>query len=97
MKQPPHQKRIPEICADAVFRNIEKTGIPQVGIQAHHRDPPVMVAPDEKVSPLGVYLHVAAPHTADPLLVDLRQVPVFINREGGHTLVRDGIEELSVL
>ena len=68
-----------------------------VRFQMHHAHTAVMMSAHEKIAVAVIHFHIAASHSADPLLVDRSKIAVLLNTEGFHTLIRNGIQKSAVL
>ena len=66
-------------------------------IQPHHRHPAVVIAPHKKILISVVHLHITAAHASDPGLIQRFQISVRKNPECLHSLVRNRIQEFSIL
>ena len=73
------------------------TGNASILIQAHHGHLAIMKSRQKQISVIGIDFYIAGTHATDPCLIDLGQIPIFIDRKGSNTLILNGIQIFAVV
>ena len=68
-----------------------------VRFQMHHAHTTIMMSTHKKIAVTVIHFHIAASHSADPLLVDRSKITVLLDTEGFYALIRNGIQKSAIL